>query len=60
MEYKDIPFGTELLSRIDLCAMHKKKQDSGYYHCEYSLNTCPVNSEDNRNAEQQADAQTEK
>ncbi|ETE64489.1 hypothetical protein L345_09742, partial [Ophiophagus hannah] len=28
-------------SRIDLCAMHKKRQDSGYYHCEYSVNICP-------------------
>ncbi|KAK9403392.1 hypothetical protein NXF25_008219 [Crotalus adamanteus] len=60
VEFKDIPFGTELLSRIDLCAMHKKKQDSGYYHCEYSINIWPINSEDNRNAEQQSDALTEK
>ncbi|CAN8184102.1 unnamed protein product [Coccothraustes coccothraustes] len=37
-EYEDSHFGTELLSRIDLCAMRKKKQESGYYYCECSIN----------------------
>ncbi|XP_038603186.1 chromatin modification-related protein eaf-1-like [Tachyglossus aculeatus] len=36
-EYEDSPFGTEILSQIDLCSMHKKKQESGYYHCECSI-----------------------
>ncbi|KAL1770121.1 A-kinase anchoring 7 isoform X1 [Sigmodon hispidus] len=30
-------FGEEILSRIDLCSMLKKKQSSGYYHCESSI-----------------------
>lgn len=51
MEYEDSPFGTEIFSKIDLCAMHKKKQDSGYYHCEYSINVCLPNSQDNKNCE---------
>ncbi|KAH0617806.1 hypothetical protein JD844_016409 [Phrynosoma platyrhinos] len=46
-EYEDSAFGTEILNRIDLCAMHKKKQDSGYYHCEYSINVGPTCTEDN-------------
>ncbi|NXY14233.1 AKA7G protein, partial [Atrichornis clamosus] len=37
-EYEDSYFGTEVLSRIDLCAMRKKKQESGYYYCECSIN----------------------
>ncbi|NWH74759.1 AKA7G protein, partial [Piaya cayana] len=37
-EYEDCFFGTEVLSRIDLCAMRKKKQESGYYFCECSIN----------------------
>ncbi|XP_061452781.1 uncharacterized protein LOC133370213 isoform X2 [Rhineura floridana] len=53
-KYEDSPFGTELLSQIDLCAMHKKKHDSGYYHCEYSIDVCPTKSED-KNEEQEAD-----
>ncbi|KFP84593.1 A-kinase anchor protein 7 isoform gamma, partial [Apaloderma vittatum] len=36
-EYKDCYFGTEVFSQIDLCAMHKKKQESGYYYCECSI-----------------------
>ncbi|KAJ6662174.1 hypothetical protein lerEdw1_012640 [Lerista edwardsae] len=51
MEYEDSLFGTEIFSRIDLCAMHKKKQDSGYYHCECSINVYPTNSQDNKNGE---------
>ncbi|NXH21909.1 AKA7G protein, partial [Bucco capensis] len=35
--YEDSYFGTELLSQLDLCAMRKKKQESGYYHCECSI-----------------------
>ncbi|NXX88499.1 AKA7G protein, partial [Centropus bengalensis] len=37
-EYEDRFFGTETLSQIDLCAMRKKKQESGYYFCECSIN----------------------
>ncbi|NXO00290.1 AKA7G protein, partial [Rhinopomastus cyanomelas] len=36
-EYEDSYFGTEVFSQLDLCAMHKKKQESGYYHCECSI-----------------------
>lgn len=36
-EYEDSYFGTEVFSRIDLCAMRKKKQESGYYYCECSI-----------------------
>ncbi|NWI67721.1 AKA7G protein, partial [Todus mexicanus] len=37
-ELEDSYFGTETFSRIDLCAMRKKKQESGYYYCECSIN----------------------
>ncbi|NWX23517.1 AKA7G protein, partial [Aegotheles bennettii] len=37
-EYEDSYFGTEAFSQIDLCAMRKKKQESGYYYCECSIN----------------------
>ncbi|NXR03852.1 AKA7G protein, partial [Sagittarius serpentarius] len=37
-EYEDSYFGTEVFSQIDLCAMRKKKQESGYYYCECSVN----------------------
>uniref|UniRef100_A0A8C6RRE2 A-kinase anchor protein 18 n=2 Tax=Nannospalax galili TaxID=1026970 RepID=A0A8C6RRE2_NANGA len=30
-------FGEEILYRIDLCSMLKKKRSDGYYHCESSL-----------------------
>ncbi|XP_003781717.1 A-kinase anchoring protein 7 isoform X3 [Otolemur garnettii] len=30
-------FGEEVLYRIDLCSMQKKKQSNGYYHCESSI-----------------------
>nr|XP_058163451.1 A-kinase anchoring protein 7 isoform X4 [Dasypus novemcinctus] len=30
-------FGEEILYRIDLCSMLKKKQSNGYYHCESSV-----------------------
>ncbi|XP_078226230.1 A-kinase anchoring protein 7 isoform X4 [Callithrix jacchus] len=30
-------FGEEILYRIDLCSMEKKKQSNGYYHCESSI-----------------------
>ncbi|KAM3929185.1 uncharacterized protein RB166_006978 [Leptodactylus fuscus] len=36
-EYEDVSFGTEMFSRIDLCAMHKKSKESGYYYCESSI-----------------------
>ncbi|XP_029446898.1 uncharacterized protein LOC115085247 [Rhinatrema bivittatum] len=40
-EYEDSAFGTETFGRIDLCSMHKKKQESGYYHCECSIQVGP-------------------
>ncbi|XP_054425939.1 A-kinase anchoring protein 7 isoform X2 [Pteronotus mesoamericanus] len=30
-------FGEEMVRRIDLCSMLKKKQSNGYYHCESSI-----------------------
>ncbi|XP_020042460.2 A-kinase anchoring protein 7 isoform X1 [Castor canadensis] len=30
-------FGEEMLRRIDLCSMLKKKRSDGYYHCECSI-----------------------
>ncbi|XP_037698692.1 A-kinase anchoring protein 7 isoform X2 [Choloepus didactylus] len=30
-------FGEEIFYRIDLCSMLKKKQSTGYYHCESSI-----------------------
>ncbi|NXY81760.1 AKA7G protein, partial [Alcedo cyanopectus] len=36
-KFEDSYFGREPFSRIDLCAMRKKKQKSGYYHCECSI-----------------------
>ncbi|XP_042298987.1 A-kinase anchor protein 7-like [Sceloporus undulatus] len=54
-EYEESPFGTEILNRIDLCAMHKKKQDSGYYHCEHSICVGPSSSEDNEDKEEPGD-----
>ncbi|XP_019519046.1 PREDICTED: A-kinase anchor protein 7 isoform X2 [Hipposideros armiger] len=30
-------FGEEVVQRIDLCSMQKKKQSNGYYHCESSI-----------------------
>nr|XP_048281214.1 A-kinase anchoring protein 7 isoform X2 [Myodes glareolus] len=30
-------FGEEILYRVDLCSMLKKKQSNGYYHCEASI-----------------------
>ncbi|XP_058531228.1 A-kinase anchoring protein 7 isoform X2 [Ochotona princeps] len=30
-------FGEEMLHRVDLCSMQKKKQSNGYYHCESSI-----------------------
>ncbi|XP_038666408.1 A-kinase anchor protein 7 isoform X2 [Scyliorhinus canicula] len=37
-EYENTIFGMEVFARIDLCSMRKKKQSSGYYHCESSIN----------------------
>ncbi|XP_048346600.1 A-kinase anchoring protein 7 isoform X2 [Sphaerodactylus townsendi] len=36
-KYKNYYFGDELLNRLDLCSMIKKKQPNGYYHCESSI-----------------------
>ena len=30
-------FGEEMVHRVDLCSMLKKKQSNGYYHCESSI-----------------------
>ncbi|XP_073193424.1 A-kinase anchoring protein 7 isoform X4 [Lepidochelys kempii] len=35
--FKNHYFGDETLYRLDLCSMLKKKQPSGYYHCESSI-----------------------
>nr|XP_056712209.1 A-kinase anchoring protein 7 [Euleptes europaea] len=35
--FKSHYFGDELLNRLDLCSMIKKKQPNGYYHCESSI-----------------------
>ncbi|NXT19580.1 AKA7G protein, partial [Syrrhaptes paradoxus] len=40
-EYEDSYFGSEVFNQIDLCAMRKKKQESGYYYCECSINVGP-------------------
>ncbi|NXF51889.1 AKA7G protein, partial [Oceanites oceanicus] len=47
-EYEDSYFGTELFSQIDLCAMRKKKQESGYYYCECSINVCSSSTEESK------------
>ncbi|NWI95370.1 AKA7G protein, partial [Pitta sordida] len=47
-EYEHSYFGTELFSRIDLCAMHKKKQESGYYYCECSINVTSGGTEESK------------
>ncbi|XP_077019019.1 A-kinase anchoring protein 7 isoform X2 [Tamandua tetradactyla] len=36
-KFTDHRFGEEVLHRIDLCSMLKKKQSTGYYHCESSI-----------------------
>ncbi|XP_026561281.1 A-kinase anchoring protein 7 isoform X2 [Pseudonaja textilis] len=35
--FKNHYFGDELMNRLDLCSMLKKKQPNGYYHCESSI-----------------------
>ncbi|XP_063166163.1 A-kinase anchoring protein 7 isoform X2 [Candoia aspera] len=35
--FKNHYFGDELMKRLDLCSMLKKKQPNGYYHCESSI-----------------------
>ncbi|NXC26298.1 AKA7G protein, partial [Campylorhamphus procurvoides] len=47
-EYEDSYFGTEVFSRIDLCAMRKKKQESGYYYCECSINVSSSGTEESK------------
>ncbi|NXO37491.1 AKA7G protein, partial [Locustella ochotensis] len=47
-EYEDSHFGTEVLSQIDLCAMRKKKQESGYYYCECSIHVGSSGKEENK------------
>ncbi|NXA11433.1 AKA7G protein, partial [Sapayoa aenigma] len=47
-EYKDSYFGTEVFNQIDLCAMSKKKQQSGYYYCECSINVNSSGTEESK------------
>ncbi|NXK84897.1 AKA7G protein, partial [Amazona guildingii] len=47
-EYEDSYFGTEVFSQIDLCAMRKKKQQSGYYYCECSINVGSSSTEESK------------
>ncbi|XP_009977923.1 PREDICTED: uncharacterized protein LOC104373676 [Tauraco erythrolophus] len=52
-EYEDSYFGTEVFSQIDLCAMRKKKQESGYYYCECSINVGSRSTEESKKQEMQ-------
>ncbi|XP_035173811.1 zinc finger protein 853-like isoform X3 [Oxyura jamaicensis] len=54
-EYEDSFFGTEVFSQIDLCAMRKKKQESGYYYCECSINVGSRGTEESKEQEMQAE-----
>ncbi|XP_069708025.1 A-kinase anchoring protein 7 isoform X3 [Phaenicophaeus curvirostris] len=36
-DFKNHYFGDEILHRLDLCSMLKKKQPNGYYYCESSI-----------------------
>ncbi|XP_061330864.1 A-kinase anchoring protein 7 isoform X3 [Pezoporus flaviventris] len=36
-DFKSHYFGNEILHRLDLCSMLKKKQPNGYYYCESSI-----------------------
>ncbi|KAM9656634.1 A-kinase anchoring protein 7 isoform 4-T6 [Morphnus guianensis] len=36
-DFKSHYFGVEVLHRLDLCSMLKKKQPNGYYYCESSI-----------------------
>ncbi|NXG11401.1 AKA7G protein, partial [Sakesphorus luctuosus] len=47
-EYEDSYFGTEVFSQIDLCAMRKKKQESGYYYCECSIHVSCSGTEESK------------
>ncbi|NXP07018.1 AKA7G protein, partial [Thinocorus orbignyianus] len=47
-EYEDSYFGTEVFRQIDLCAMRKKKQESGYYFCECSINVGSRSTEESK------------
>lgn len=54
-EYEDSYFGTEIFSRIDLCAMRKKKQESGYYYCECSIHVGSRGAEESKEQGMQTD-----
>ncbi|XP_056341666.1 uncharacterized protein LOC130250236 [Oenanthe melanoleuca] len=54
-EYEDSHFGTEVLSRIDLCAMRKRKQESGYYYCECSINVGSSGKEESKEQKMQTE-----
>ncbi|XP_031757440.1 A-kinase anchoring protein 7 isoform X1 [Xenopus tropicalis] len=36
-DFKEHNFGEELMARLDLCSMLKKRQENGYYHTEASI-----------------------
>ncbi|XP_067832253.1 A-kinase anchor protein 7-like isoform X2 [Heptranchias perlo] len=57
-EYENAIFGTEIFTRIDLCSMHKKKQPSGYYHCESSITVDGNGRKDSSLQQLAEDAQT--
>ncbi|XP_061212379.1 uncharacterized protein LOC133213839 isoform X2 [Neopsephotus bourkii] len=54
-EYENSYFGTEVFRQIDLCAMRKKKQQSGYYYCECSINVGSSSTEESKEQEVQTD-----
>ncbi|GAB0182700.1 A-kinase anchor protein 7 [Grus japonensis] len=54
-EYEDSYFGTEVFSQIDLCAMRKKKQESGYYYCECSIIVGSSGTEESKEQEMQTE-----
>ncbi|XP_066848900.1 neurofilament light polypeptide-like isoform X2 [Anser cygnoides] len=54
-EYENSFFGTEVFSQIDLCAMRKKKQESGYYYCECSINVGSRGTEESKEQEMQTE-----
>ncbi|KAM6210853.1 uncharacterized protein WM294_001162 isoform 2-T2 [Sarcoramphus papa] len=54
-EYEDSYFGTEVFSQIDLCAMRKKKQESGYYYCECSINVGSSSTKESKEQEMQTE-----
>ncbi|XP_068003868.1 uncharacterized protein [Melanerpes formicivorus] len=54
-EFADSYFGTEVFSRMDLCAMKKKRQESGYYYCECSIHVGSTGMKKDEEQEMQTD-----